>query len=214
MTFAPLARPSAYTLADIPAGHTPVAGTIRWTGSVFEIFNGSLWSAVGGSDPYFRLNISGADLGYANPATPGSYVPSATPPAGLPGVRLDTLDFPDGASISQAGWIVRRVNKLISNPLALHLTWFSTATAGSVVWQAAIAPFDSDSLGSGLVFGSLHGLVDAAPGTAYQFTTNALDITAGLPALYDDFVLLVRRDPTNGNDDMAGTARLVSAYLV
>lgn len=215
-----LSKPRAIALGDIPTGHTAEEGNLRWNAGVLEVYTGIIWMALGsggGGDQTRILNITGADLGYANPATPGVFVSGGTPPTGMPGARIPVLDFADGANKNHAGW---EVGSFYPNygteSLQLNLVWTSTVTTGSVVWRTAFAAMaDGDNI-TNKIFADPQSVTTAAPDASMKLTVSAISLSqaqADAVAAGDTVVIVVQRDPTDAADDMAGTARLVAASL-
>lgn len=123
------------------------------------------------------------------------------------------LDFADGANTLS----VQKELKLPSDftsTVDVNIWWYTTATAGDVVWQVATICVGNTETGDP-AFNTASTVTDTAQGTTNQYNLATITglTTTGCAA---GEVLYVRvfRDPTNGGDTLAATARLVGIELV
>lgn len=126
--------------------------------------------------------------------------------------QYGTLDFADGANTLSA----QRIFKLPSDwsgALDAQIYWFTSATTGSVVWQAAtICVANAETTDPS--FNTASTVTDSALGTTLQLNTASVTgITTTGCAAGELMFLRIFRDPTNGSDTLAATARLVSVEL-
>lgn len=121
-------------------------------------------------------------------------------------------DFADGAnSLSlQTGF---QLPSDWTGAIDAKLIWLSSTTSGNVVWQVAticVATGETDDP----AFNTASTVTDATQGTANQLNEAAITgVTTTGCAAGENLHLKVFRDPTNGSDTMAGTARLVGVEL-
>lgn len=139
-----------------------------------------------------------------NPAAPACQTGSNT--------QFGTLDFADGASTLSAQAHVKLPSDW-TGTLDVKFLWFTTATTNSVVWQiATICVADAET--SDPAFNTASTVTDAAKGTTLQqndATMTGVTITGC--AAGELMYLRVFRDPANGADTLAATARLVGVEL-
>jgi hypothetical protein len=168
-------------------------------------------------DTVHALNLVGADLGYTNAPTPGTYTPAGTPPSGLPAVRIPVLDFADGAVDQFCAWEIGSFFKNYSGQkLRVDIVWTSTVTTGNVRFVVSAASYASGADITTKVFDSKTAGALAAPASSMLTTKTTIlvervwfdDIDAG-----DNVIFLLGRTPTDGGDTMVGTARVLSVTL-
>lgn len=151
--------------------------------------------------------------GWCQNATPGStWSTPVTDPAVLAcntgtNTQKATWDFADGAnSLSVQNNLMMPSD--FTGTVDLRFKWFTSATSGSVVWQAqTICVADAET--SDPAFNAASTVTDAAKGTTLQdndATITGLTVTgcAAGELLY----LRVFRDPSHGSDTLAATAQL------
>ncbi len=126
--------------------------------------------------------------------------------------QYGTLDFADGANTLSA----QRVFKLPSDwsgALDVQIYWFTSATTGSVVWQVSTICVNNAET-TDPSFNTASTVTDAALGTTLQLNTASITgITTTGCAAGELMYLRVFRDPANGSDTLAATARLVTTEL-
>lgn len=128
-------------------------------------------------------------------------------------VQKGTLDFADGANaltaqssfILPTGW---------TGNIDAVVVWSSSTTAGDVVWQLAIA-CSGDADADDPAFTDDAFTADTTKGTGNQLNATASNTitTTGTCAAGDVANMRIKRDPANGSDTMAGTARLHSLLV-
>lgn len=100
--------------------------------------------------------------------------------------------------------------------ITLTLPWMATsATSGSVVWGAAIRRIadDAEDIDTAHTYDFNNASADAAPSASGEVSYPTIAFTHG--ADMDSWadgelaIVRVRRDPTNGSDDMVGDAELI-----
>lgn len=104
--------------------------------------------------------------------------------------------------------------------LTVELKWAAaSATTGSVVWGAAVrrAADDAEDLDTSHTYDFNDASAAAAPSASGELSYDNVTFTNGADmdslANNEAFILRVRRDPTNGSDDMAGDAQLYSVTI-
>ncbi len=123
------------------------------------------------------------------------------------------VDFADGANTLS----LQRELKLPSDwtsTVDAKITWYTTATAGDVVWQlATICVADLET--GDPAFNTASTVTDTAQGTTNQYNLATITgVTVTGCAAGETLYLRFFRDPTNGSDTLAATARLVGVELV
>lgn len=143
------------------------------------------------------------------PASPSSYETS---------VYLNTynlLDFPD-TTTKYANAVFELPADYDGGTMTAHFNWTANSTStNSVVWFIrAVSIADDEALD--VDWGTAVSVVDANKSTAYKLNktgeTSAVTI-AGTPAAGELCSILIYRDPSNGSDTLAATARLISVVL-
>lgn len=126
------------------------------------------------------------------------------------------IDFPDGASTKYAEWTVIVPCSVSVTNIRASFIWTANSTSGnSVVWQIqASATKVGDALDRS--WSTPVTSVTANSGVAYKH--NEYDTTTFTPAGYSEgynTIMQVRvfRDPTDGSDTLADTARLIGVIL-
>lgn len=123
------------------------------------------------------------------------------------------VDFADGANTLS----IQRELKLPSDwtsTVDANITWYTSATAGDVVWQLATICVASLETGDP-AFNTASTVTDTAQASANQYnlaTITGLTVTGC--AAGETLYLRFFRDPTNGSDTLAATARLVGVELI
>lgn len=126
--------------------------------------------------------------------------------------QFGTMDFADGANTLSAQLIMRLPSDWVGT-IDAAFKWFTSATTGNVVWQlATICVANAET--SDPAFNTASTVTDAALGTTLQ-QNDASITTVTITGCAAGEVLYVRvfRDPTNGSDTLAATARLVGVEL-
>lgn len=158
------------------------------------------------------------DAGLCQNATTvmGWSTPVANPAVGACVTGANTqkavYDFADGASTLSIQKELR-LSASWTSTIDVDLIWYTTATAGDVVWQVATICVPDASTGDP-AFNTASTVTDTAKGTTNQYniaSITALTVTgcSASSVLY----LRVYRDPTNVSDTLAATARLVGVEL-
>lgn len=123
------------------------------------------------------------------------------------------VDFADGANTLS----IQREIKLPSDftsTVDVNLWWYTTATAGDVVWQVATICVGNTETGDP-AFNAASTVTDTAHGTTNQYNLATITgLTTTGCAAGEVLYLRVFRDPTAGGDTLAATARLVGVELV
>jgi len=143
-----------------------------------------------------------------NPASPSEFTPSG-------GRTYTCLDFIDG-SITYGTIGFALPSDYDGGTLTAIFYWTANSTStNSVVWTiSGVAIGDDETLD--VAPGTAQTVTDANKSTAYKLSISDAtpDITlAGTPAAGEYCRLLIGRDPTNGSDTLAATARLLSVVL-
>jgi hypothetical protein len=123
------------------------------------------------------------------------------------------IDFADGANTLS----VQRELKLPSDwtsTVDATFTWYTTATTGDVVWQLSTICVANAETGDP-AFNTASTVTDTAQGTTNQYNVATITgVTVTGCAAGETLYLRVFRDPTNGSDTLAATARLVGVELI
>ncbi len=123
------------------------------------------------------------------------------------------IDFADGADTLS----IQKELKLPSDftgAIDANIKWYTTATSGAVVWQVATACV-ADAATGDPSFNTASTIASTAQGTTNQYNTATISgITQTGCAANRMLYLKVFRDPTNGSDTLAATARLVGVELI
>lgn len=140
----------------------------------------------------------------SNPAVPACMTGSNT--------QYGTMDFADGVSPLSAQMHLM-LSSDFTGTLGLSLKWFTSATTGNVVWQAAtICVATSET--SDPAYNTASTVTDAALGTTLQTNDAAIaSLTITGCAAGELMFLKVTRDPTHASDTLAATARLIGVEL-
>lgn len=143
-----------------------------------------------------------------NPASPSEFTPSG-------GRTYTCLDFIDG-SITYGTIGFALPSDYDGGTLTAKFHWTANSTStNSVVWTiSGVAIGDDETLD--VAPGTAQTVTDANKSTAYKLSisdaTSAITL-AGTPAADKYCRLLIGRDPTNGSDTLAATARLLKVVL-
>lgn len=149
--------------------------------------------------------------GAMTPSTTNGAIPTTTESA-TNKVMLKTLDFADGATVLHAQFGLWMPKSWNTGTITYAVAWTANSTStNSVVWQLkAVALSNDETIDA--AFGTAITITDANTSTALQvhLTGDSGAVTiAGSPAALDYVVLDISRDPTNGSDTLAATAKLV-----
>lgn len=163
-----------------------------------------------------KLWIPAAICNNATPASHGWSFPTSNPgvPACQTGsnTQYGTMDFADGANTLSAQFHVM-LPADFTGTLGVTFKWFTSATAGDVVWQiATICVADAET--SDPAFNTASTVTDTAKGTTLQ-TNDATIASVTITGCAAGELMYVRvfRDPTTGADTLAATARLIGLEL-
>lgn len=126
------------------------------------------------------------------------------------------LDFADGATSLSAEATVAMPSDWDGGTITAAFYWMvNSASTNSAVWQIKGRSYgDGETLDQS--WGSAQSVADAGSGTANQVlksaATSAITL-AGTPAAGELVQFNVFRDPTNGSDNLAATARLLGVMI-
>jgi hypothetical protein len=196
---------------------TQFAGAL--TASDVATFTSKTYDAEGTSNVLtvpFKLWVPAAVCNNATPSSPLWSFPTSNPaaPACQTGTNTQygTLDFADGVSPLSAQ-LHLMLSSDFTGTLGLALKWFTSATSGSVVWQAStICVANAET--SDPAFNTASTVTDGALGTTLQTNDAAIaSVTITGCAAGELLFLRVLRDPTHASDTLAATARLVGVEL-
>ncbi len=172
------------------------------TGNVLTIAR-RLWFPAAGCNNATAGSIW--DLPTSNPAVAACVTGTNT--------QKGVLDFADGANTLSAQ-ITYKLPSTWTGTVDANIKWFSATTTGSVVWQLAticVADAETDDP----AFNTASTVTDAAKGTTNQTNDAAITtVTVTGCAAGELMHIKILRDPTNGSDDHAATARLIGVELV
>jgi hypothetical protein len=163
-----------------------------------------------------KLWIPAARCDNATATSPEWSFPTSNPgaPACVTGsnTQFGVMDFADGANTLSAQWHMKLPSDWTST-IDVSLRWFTTATSGNVVWQVStICVADAET--SDPAFNTASTVTDAAKGTTVQQNDASITtLTVTGCAAGELMYVRVFRDPTNGSDTLAATARLVGLEL-
>jgi len=199
------------TATDVDSSITTNAGTNTLTNKTLDAEGiGNVLTTV---DKDF---VRAARCDNATASSPEWSFPTSNPavPACVTGTNTQrgVLDFADGASVLSA-----QLQRLLpgdwTGNVDVKLVWHTPATTGSVVWQVATACVADAETGDP-VFNTASTVTDAAKGTANQFNDASItSLTMTGCAAGESWFVRVFRDPANGSDTLADTARLVAVEL-
>lgn len=168
----------------------------------------------------FKLWIPAARCDNATATSPEWSFPTSNPgvPACVTGsnTQFGVMDFADGANTLSAQWHIKLPSDWVTATgfaVDAKFVWFTSATTNSVVWQiATICVADAET--SDPAFNTASTVTDAAKGTTLQ-QNDATITTVTVTGCAAGELMYVRvfRDPTNGSDTLAATARLVGLEL-
>jgi hypothetical protein len=164
----------------------------------------------------FALWLPAARCDNATASSPDWSFPTSNPgaPACDTGsnVQRGVLDFADGANTLSAQAHLRLPNDW-TGTVGARFVWYSATTSGNVVWQlATICVADAET--GDPAFNTASTVTDATKGSANQFNDASItSVTVTGCAAGETLFLRLFRDPTNGSDTLAGTARLVGLEL-
>ncbi len=150
------------------------------------------------------------------PSTTNGAATNAKVDTGTNDVDVYVLDFADGATKLFAQAMVAMPSDWDGGTVTAQFYWTKTGTStNSVVWGCAGRSYgDAESLDQ--AFGSEQTVTDAGQSTADQVhissATSAITL-AGTPAGGELVAFRVSRDPTNGSDTLATTARLLGVMI-
>lgn len=145
------------------------------------------------------------DLPTSNPAVAACVTGTNT--------QKGVLDFADGAN-SLSAQLTYKLPSTWTGAVDANIKWFSATTTGDVVWQLAticVADAETDDP----AFNTASTVTDTAKGTTNQTNDAAMTgVTTTGCAAGELMHLKIFRDPANGSDTHAATARLVGVELV
>jgi len=125
-------------------------------------------------------------------------------------------DFADGASIPGVEFSIVLPSDYDGGTMTAQFFWTANSTStNSVVWKIAGVCFADDGT-LDAAMGTYQSVTDANKSTAYDLNISdaTSDITiAGTPAAGKLCNFKILRDPTDGSDTLAATARLLSVVL-
>jgi hypothetical protein len=164
----------------------------------------------------FSLWIPAARCDNATATSPAWSFPTSNPgvPACVTGsnTQFGTMDFADGANTLSAQTHVMLPGDW-TGTVGVKLKWFTSATTNAVVWQVA-TDCVADAETSDPAFNTASTVTDTAKGTTLQQNDAAIaSLTVTGCAAGELMYLRVFRDPTNGSDTLAATAKLVGIEL-
>lgn len=123
------------------------------------------------------------------------------------------LDFADGANTLSAQ-LTYQLPSTWTSTVDATITWFSGTTTGDVVWQLAtvcVADAETDDP----AFNTASTVTDTAKGTTNRLNNATITtVTVTGCAAGELMHLKILRDPANGSDTHAATARLIGVELV
>lgn len=162
----------------------------------------------------FTVWVQGGRCDNATATSPEWSFPTSNP--GVPAcdtgtnVQRGVMDFADGANTLSAQWHYRLPGDwVLASGIGVRLEWYSSTTTGNVVWQVASACVGDGETGDP-AFNTASTITDATKGVANQFNDATISAVTVTGCNANEIIYLrVFRDPTNGSDTMAGTARLL-----
>jgi hypothetical protein len=163
-----------------------------------------------------KVWVPAAICNNATAASHGWSFPTSNPgvPACVTGsnTQFGVMDFADGAPTLSAQFTLRLPSDF-TGAVGAAFKWFTTATSGDVVWQlATICVADAET--SDPAFNTASTVTDTAKGTTNQQNDASIaTVTITGCAAGEVMYLRVFRDPANGADTLAATARLVGLEL-
>lgn len=163
-----------------------------------------------------KLWIPAARCDNATATSPEWSFPTSNPgaPACVTGsnTQFGVMDFADGANTLSAQWHMMLPADW-TGTVGVSIKWFTTATTNSVVWQVStICVANAET--SDPAFNTASTVTDAALGTTVQQNDASIaSLTVTGCAAGELMYVRVFRDPTNGSDTLAATARLVGLEL-
>lgn len=171
------------------------------TGNVFTIPS-KIWLPMGACDNTTAGTLW--DLPTTNAAAAACVTGTNT--------QKGVLDFADGGN-SLSSQMTLQLPSDWSGSVDVKFVWFSATTTGAVVWQIATS-CSAAGVTDDTAFNTANTVTSNAAGSANQLTMPTISAitTTGCTA-GSVLHLKVFRDPTNGSDTMAGTARLIGTEL-
>ncbi len=163
-----------------------------------------------------KIWIPAARCDNATATSPEWSFPTTNPgvPACVTGsnTQFGVMDFADGANTLSAQWHLKLPSDWTSTVDA-KFVWFTTATTNSVVWQIrTICVADAET--SDPAYNTASTVTDAAKGSTNQQNDATIStVTVTGCAAGELMYVRILRDPTNGSDTLAATARLVGVEL-
>lgn len=201
----------------VEVSRTQFAGAI--TASDVATFTQKTYDAAGSGNVFTSTHtewIPAARCDNATATSPGWSFPTSNPavPACVTGTntQFGVMDFADGA-LALSAQFHRMLPADWSGTIGLKFKWLTSATSGSVVWQAAtIAVATAETADP--AFNTASTVTDAALGTTLQTNDAAIaSVTITGAAAGELLFLKVTRDPTHASDTLAATARLIGIEL-
>ena len=199
-----------WTVMSSSANGTGASGYSGYTG--YTGYSG--YSAYSGAvaNPTILLSAAGGWVSTTNGATIPAQEELATNKQ-----NMLFIDFPDGASTKYAEWtVIVPCNVGLTNMKAQFIWTANSTSTNNVVWQIqASATTDTEALDR--TWSSAVTVTDANGASAYTNRTTSQTGTftpAGYTAgTVTALQVRVFRDPTNGSDTLAATARLIGVVL-
>jgi hypothetical protein len=154
-----------------------------------------------------------------NNATAGSIWDLPTSAPAVPTCKTGTntqmgvLDFADATSLTAQ--VTYMLPATWTGTIDARVYWLTTATAGDVVWQIAIA-CNSDNESDDPAFTDDAFTADTAKGTTNLANITAVNtVTTTGTCVADDLAhIRIKRDAGHASDTLAATARLIGVELV
>lgn len=202
------------TGATGPAGATGATGAVGITGATGAGTTGATGSAgATGAKPSGQINLTAAGLwpSTTNGAAQNAKVESATNKQ-----NVYVIDFADGATQLNAEATLVMPSDWDGGTVTATFYWMVNSTStNSVVWQCQGRSYgDAETLDQ--AFGTAVTVTDAGSGTANQVLKSAATAAitlSGTPAASELVQFRVFRDPANGSDNLAATARLLGVMI-
>lgn len=197
----------------VEVSRTQFAGAL--TASDVTTLTNKTYDAAGTGNVFtstFTEWIPAARCDNATATSPDWSFPTSNPavPACVTGTntQFGVLDFADGA-LALSAQFHRMLPADWSGTIGIKFKWFTSATSGSVVWQAAtIAVANAETADP--AFNTASTVTDAALGTTLQTNDAAIaSVTITGAAAGELLFWKITRDPTHASDTLAATARLL-----
>ena len=191
------------TVVTFSAGNTLAAADLNNNFANLDYLNAKINAEI-------QISAGALSTTGGTSASPGEFTTSAN-------VRTYTcMDYADGASELHAVFSIVLPSDYDGGTMTAKFHWTANSTStNSVVWGiSAVAIADDETLD--VTSGTAQYVTDANKSTAYKLSitdsTPAFTIS-GTPSAGELVRFNVRRDPTNGSDTLAATARLLAVVL-